>query len=150
MTMTRLLAILVARPLCSARAVTLEERRQRQLSNLRRRGRLPQSCRRFSRTWDRTGGRRNGSGPRGQQRRRSVPRLSARRQRIPSIGWEPKFRLVHFSLWKIRLVMWRKAHGPGSHPVASFHLCDRPVSRFLRFNCGCAQLAWLALDEGAK
>jgi hypothetical protein len=78
------------------------------------------------------------------------PRPSARRQRIPSIGWEPKFRLVHFSLWKIRLVMWRKAHGPASHPVASFHLCDRPVSRFLRFNCGCAQLAWLALDEGAK
>ena len=41
--------------------------------------------------------------------------------------------------------MWREAHEPGSHPVASFHVCDRPVSSILRFNCRCAQLAWLAL-----
>ena len=57
MTVIRVLSILGARPLCSAHAGNLEERRRfhlrpaslRQLSNLRRQDKLLQSCRRCSR-----------------------------------------------------------------------------------------------------
>jgi hypothetical protein len=37
--------------------------------------------------------------------------------------------------------------GPRSNAGASFRFCECPVSSFLRFNCGCAQLAWLALHD---
>ena len=57
---------------------------------------------------------------------------------------EPKYRLVLIYVRKMRLVMWRKAHGPGPNSAATFHVCDRLAGCFVRFDGGRAQLVRVA------